>query len=183
MRQRQCVAPAEERPTLPGTGSADRRSGQSGLIKTCRVDIVKESAIENLADTFTAAMNPKTVGLIVAEEMAAADLMGPAEVLSRATIGKSDQPEARESRCYRVMTIGISAEPCVTECGIIIRPDIDLEKAPPLDTVFICGSSGFHGEKLNRSLLKWLKQTGTEYATYRSAWERYLRARSNRASG
>ena len=56
------------------------------------------------------------------------------------------------------MTIGISAEPCVTECGIIVRPDIDLEEAPPLDTVFICGSSGFHGEKLNRGLLKWLKQ-------------------------
>ena len=43
-------------------------------------------------------MNPKTVGLIVAEEMAGADLMGPAEVLSRATIGRSDQPEERESR-------------------------------------------------------------------------------------
>jgi transcriptional regulator GlxA family with amidase domain len=116
------------------------------------VDIVKESVIENLAAAFTAAMNPKTVGLIVAEEMAGADLMGPAEVLSRATIGRSDQPEERESRCYRVMTIGISAEPCVTECGIIVRPDINLEEAPPLDTVFICGSSGF-GEKLNRRLL------------------------------
>jgi len=94
-------------------------------------------------------MNPKTVGLIVAEEMAAADLMGPAEVLSRATIGRTDQQEARESRCYRVMTIGIGAEPCLTECGIGIRPEIDLEQAPPLDTIFIC-SSGFHGEKPNR---------------------------------
>ena len=103
-------------------------------------------------------MNPKTVGLIVTEEMAAADLMGPAEVFSRATIGRSDQPQARESRCYQVMTIGISAEPCVTECGIVVRPDVDLEEAPPLDTVFICSSSRFHDEKLNRRLLKWLKQ-------------------------
>jgi transcriptional regulator GlxA family with amidase domain len=103
-------------------------------------------------------MNPKTVGLIVAEEVAAADLMGPAEVFSRATIGMSDQPEARESRCYRVMTIGISAEPCTTECGIVVRPDVDLEEAPPLDTVFICSGGGFHGEKLKRRLLKWLKQ-------------------------
>ena len=102
-------------------------------------------------------MNPKTVGLIVAEEMAPADLMGPAEVLSRATIGRSDRLETRESRCYRVMTIGIGAEPCLTECGIGIRPEIDLEQAPPLDTIFIC-SSGFHGEKPNRRVLKWLKQ-------------------------
>ena len=103
-------------------------------------------------------MNPKTVGLILAEEVAAADLMGPAEVFSRATIGTSDQPEAREPRCYRVITIGISAEPCMTECGIVVRPDVGLEEAPPLDTVFICSSRGFHSEKLNRKLLKWLKQ-------------------------
>jgi transcriptional regulator GlxA family with amidase domain len=103
-------------------------------------------------------MNPKTVGLIVAEEVAGADLMGPAEVFSRATIGRSDQPEARESRCYRVMTIGINAEPCVTECGIVISPHVDLESAPPLDTVFVCSDSGCHGEKLSRRLIKWLKQ-------------------------
>src|SRR5258708_35446087 len=103
-------------------------------------------------------MNPKTIGLIVAEEVAAADLMGPAEIFSRATIGRSDQLEARESRCYRVMTIGISAKPCVTECGIVISPHVDLESAPPLDTVFVCSGSGCHGEKLGRRLIKWLKQ-------------------------
>jgi len=56
-----------------------------------------------------------------------------------------------------VMTIGIGAEPCLTECGIGIRAEIDLEQAPQLDTIFIC-SSGFHGDKPNRRLLKWLKQ-------------------------
>ena len=103
-------------------------------------------------------MNPKTVGLIIAEEIAAADLMGIAEVFSRATIRRSDQPEARESRCYRVMTIGINTEPCVTECGIVISPHVDLETAPTLDTVFVCSGSRCHGEKLNRRLIKWLKQ-------------------------
>ena len=107
---------------------------------------------------FTAAMNPKTVGLIVAEEITAADLMGIAEVFSRATIPRNHQPEARESRCYRVMTIGINAEPCVTECGIVISPHVDLEGAPPLDTLFVCSGSGRHGEKLSRRLVKWLKQ-------------------------
>jgi transcriptional regulator GlxA family with amidase domain len=110
-----------------------------------------------LAEAFIAAMNPKTVGLIVAEEIAPADLMGIAEVLSRAIIRRSDQAEARESRCYRVMTIGINAEPCATECGIVISPHVDLEGAPPLDTVFVCSGSGCHGERL-RKLVKWLKQ-------------------------
>ncbi len=107
---------------------------------------------------FTAVMNPKTVGLIVAEEIAAADLMGPAEVFSRVKIRRSDQPDAQESCCYQVITIGIKAEPCVTECGIVIKPHVGLEEAPPLDTIVICSSSGFHGEKPNRRLLKWLKQ-------------------------
>jgi transcriptional regulator GlxA family with amidase domain len=111
-----------------------------------------------LAEAFAAAMNPKTVGLIVAEEIAAADLMGTAEVFSRATIRRSDQAEAPESRCYQVTTIGINAKSCVTECGIVIRPHIDLEEAPPLDTVFICDGNGSHGEKLSRRLVKWLKQ-------------------------
>jgi transcriptional regulator GlxA family with amidase domain len=111
-----------------------------------------------LAEAFAEAMNPKTVGLIVAEEIVAADLIGPAEVFSRATIRTSDQPEARESRCYRVMTIGINAGPCVTACGISIRPHVDLEEAPPLDTVFVCSGSGSNRENLNRRLIKWLKQ-------------------------
>jgi hypothetical protein len=69
--------------------------------------------------------------------------MGPAEVLSRATIGKNDQPEARESHCYRVMTIGISAEPCVTECGIIVRPDINLEEARRLILFLFAAAADF----------------------------------------
>jgi transcriptional regulator GlxA family with amidase domain len=103
-------------------------------------------------------MNPKTVGLIVAEEIAAGDLMGTAEIFSRATIRRSEQLETPGSRCYQVTTIGTNAESCVTECGIVIRPHVDLEEAPPLDTVFICGGSGYHGEKPGRRLVKWLKQ-------------------------
>jgi len=111
-----------------------------------------------LAATFAAAMNPKTIGLIVAEQMTAGDLMGLAEVFSRARIRRRDQPEGSESRCYRVMTIGINSEPCVTECGIVIRPHVDLEEAPPLDTVLVCSGSGRHDEKLSKRLIKWLKQ-------------------------
>ncbi len=103
-------------------------------------------------------MNPKTVGLIVAEQIAASDLMGAAEVFSRAKIRRCDQPEGRESCCYRVMTIGVNAGPCVMECGIVVRPDVDIEQAPPLDTVLVCSGSGSHGEKLTRKLIKWLKK-------------------------
>jgi transcriptional regulator GlxA family with amidase domain len=103
-------------------------------------------------------MIPKTVGLIVGEGITAADLMGCAEVFSRTTIGKSDHPGPRESRCYGVMTVGLSAESCVTECGIVIRPHVDLEAAPPLDTILICSGDGCRADKLNKRLIRWLKQ-------------------------
>src|SRR6266487_779287 len=157
MRQRRCAPLAKELATSPRI-VCNPLYPQSGLVEFRLLDIVKKAAIENLAEAFTAVMNPKTVGLIVAEEIAAADLIGPAEVFARATIAGSNQSEARESRCYRVMTIGINAEPCVTECGIVISPHVDLETAPTLDTVFVCSGSRCHGEKLNRRLIKWLKQ-------------------------
>jgi transcriptional regulator GlxA family with amidase domain len=103
-------------------------------------------------------MNPKAVGLIVAEEMTAADLMGPAEVFSRAKVRRSDQLEGRECCCYRVITIGINTGPCVTECGIVVRPDVGLEDAPPLDTVFVSSGCANQDEKLSRKLVKWLKE-------------------------
>ena len=111
-----------------------------------------------MAEARATAMNPKTVGLIVAKQMTAADLMGPAEVFSRAKFGRTDQPEGREPCCYRVIAIGIDRASCVTECGIVIRPHVDLEHAPPLDTVFVCTGDGSDGEKLSRKLVKWLKQ-------------------------
>ena len=114
--------------------------------------------IETLAVAFAAAMNSKTVGLIVDEEVAATDLMGAAEVFSRAKIRTSDQPGTRDFFCYRTMTIGANAGPCATECGIVIRPDIEMEQAPSLDTLIVCGGSGGPGERLSRSLIKWLKQ-------------------------
>jgi transcriptional regulator GlxA family with amidase domain len=107
-----------------------------------------------LAAAFAAAMNSKTVGLIVAETIAAGDLMAPVEVFSRARIRRGDQPEGSESSSYRVVTIGVNTGPCVTECGIVIRPHVDLEEAPPLDTVFVC--SGSNSGRLNRRLIKWL---------------------------
>jgi transcriptional regulator GlxA family with amidase domain len=98
-------------------------------------------------------MNPKTVGLIVFEQMSAADLTGPAEVFSRATIQSAD---GRESRCYRVLTLGVDIAPCATECGIIIKPQAAIEDAPVLDTLIVSGGSGIQNARLGKRIAKWL---------------------------
>src|SRR6266581_6064170 len=98
-------------------------------------------------------MIPKTVGLIVFEQMAADELTGPAEVFSRAKMPTGD---GREFRCYHIITLGISTESCVTECGIIVKPQLAIKDAPPLDTLIVSGRSGIHDARLNKKITRWL---------------------------
>src|SRR5262245_30660148 len=98
-------------------------------------------------------MNPKKVGLIVFERVAASDLTGPAEAFSRANISEGN---GCQSSCYNVLIVGITAQPCRTECGIVVKPHTDLESAPLLDTVIIPGGSGMRNEKVTNKIAKWL---------------------------
>src|SRR5262249_61911903 len=84
---------------------------------------------------------PRTVGVIVFEQMTATDLSCPAEVFSRANIPRED---GRGRDCYHVVTVGTSTERCLTESGIVVHPHVDLLHAPPLDTVVIPGGDGIY---------------------------------------
>jgi transcriptional regulator GlxA family with amidase domain len=106
------------------------------------------------ASRFDVATKSKTIGILVFEEMTAADLLGPAETFSRATIPTDN---GRDRHCYHVVTIGVSTEPCVTESGIAVKPQVDMRRAPVLDTVIVPGGSGTHNPKLNKQVGKWLK--------------------------
>jgi transcriptional regulator GlxA family with amidase domain len=100
-------------------------------------------------------MIPKTVGLIVFEQMAADELTGPAEAFSRA---KMPTGNGRELRCYQLLTLGVGVTPCVTECGIIVKPRLDIRDAPPLDTIIVSGGSGVHDVRLRKKIAKWLSR-------------------------
>jgi transcriptional regulator GlxA family with amidase domain len=105
-------------------------------------------------------MNPKTVGLVVLEYVTAVDVTGPAEAFAQAKIRTVNQSAASGSfrRCYRVLILGVGSGPCLTECGIEIKPHLNLEEAPPLDTLFVCGGSQIHNSRQAKKLAKWLKQ-------------------------
>ena len=104
-------------------------------------------------------MNPKTVGLVLFERVTAVDVTGPAEAFGRTNIRMRNQAASggRFPDCYRVLTLGVNAGPCVTECGIVIEPHLNLGEAPPLDTLFICGGNRIHHAKQSGKLGKWLK--------------------------
>lgn len=100
-------------------------------------------------------MIPKTVGLIVFEQMAAVDLTGPAEVFSRARMPTSN---GCALPCYQVLTLGISTARCVAECGVIAKPQLDISESPPLDTLIVPGGSGIHDARLSKKIAKWLSR-------------------------
>src|SRR6266853_621532 len=98
-------------------------------------------------------MTPKTVGLIVFEQIAAGELTGPAEAFSRARMPTSN---GCALPCYQVLTLGIGTARCVTECGVIVKPQLDINDAPPLDTLIFPGGNGIHDARLNKKIAKWL---------------------------
>src|SRR5436190_280365 len=101
-------------------------------------------------------MNVKTVGLVVFQRMAAADLTAPAEAFARTKSNQAGDPESF-NYCYRVLTLGLSAGACATECGIVIQPQVNLEEAPPIDTLFVSGDSRSHTVRPSKKFAKWLQ--------------------------
>jgi transcriptional regulator GlxA family with amidase domain len=54
--------------------------------------------------------------------------------------------------------LGTTAQPCRTECGIVVKPHTDLASATALDTVIIPGGTGIRDEKVTNKIAKWLNQ-------------------------
>jgi transcriptional regulator GlxA family with amidase domain len=100
-------------------------------------------------------MTPKKVGFIVFEQMAADELTGPAEAFSRARISINDETDFR---CYQVRTLGIGTKRCVTECGVVVEPELNINDSPPLDTLIIPGGAGIHNGRVSKRIAKWLSR-------------------------
>ncbi len=100
-----------------------------------------------------ARMSPKTVGFIVFNEVAAAELGGAAEAFTRAHIPTS---YGYECHCYRLITIGLTTEPCFSRSGILVKPEVDFQTAPELDTLVVCGGEGIRAPTLCKKVAKWL---------------------------
>src|SRR5215471_159833 len=98
-------------------------------------------------------MNSKPVGFILFERIAVDELTGPAQAFFQARIATNDD---HEFCCYQVLTLGIGTERCLTECGVIVKPQLDINDAPPLDTIIVPGGCGIHDAKLMKKVAKWL---------------------------
>jgi transcriptional regulator GlxA family with amidase domain len=98
-------------------------------------------------------MNPKTIGFVVFNELATAELSGAAEAFSKAHLSTN---YGCECHCYKLVTIGVTAEACLSRAGIMVKPDTDFQDAPELDTLIVCGGEAIRAPTLCKRVAKWL---------------------------
>ena len=91
------------------------------------------------------AMNPKRIGFLGFEGVAASNVTDAADIFAAAVL---DRGYGSRISCYKVCTIGFSHECFRAESGIALRPDSTLETVAELDTIIVPG-----GHALQRSLV------------------------------
>ena len=84
-------------------------------------------------------MNPKRIGFLGFEDVAASNLTGAADVFAAAVL---DGGYGNRISCYQICTIGFTSECFRGESGITFRPDSTLETVSELDTIVVQAATG-----------------------------------------
>jgi transcriptional regulator GlxA family with amidase domain len=84
-------------------------------------------------------MNPKRIGFLGFDGVAASELTRAADVLAAASL---DGGYGNRIACYQINMIGLSSECFHAESGIAFWPDSTLETVSELDTIVIPGGDG-----------------------------------------
>jgi transcriptional regulator GlxA family with amidase domain len=99
------------------------------------------------------AMNPKRIGFLGFEGVAASELTRAADVLAAATL---DGGYGNRISCYEISTIGFTSECFRAESGTAFRPDSTLETASELDTIVIPGGDGLRRSLVSETIADWV---------------------------
>jgi transcriptional regulator GlxA family with amidase domain len=98
-------------------------------------------------------MNPKRIGFLGFEGVAASELTRAADVFAAATL---DGGYGNRMSCYHVCTIGFAFECFRSESGIAFRPDSTLETVSDLDTIVIPGGAGLRRSLGSERIADWI---------------------------
>src|SRR5690242_16156558 len=98
-------------------------------------------------------MQPKGIGFLGFDGVAASDLMLAADVFAGATL---DGGYGSRLSCYHISMIGFSFEVFRSESGITFRPDCTLESASGLDTIIIPGGKSLRQPLVSEKIADWI---------------------------
>jgi transcriptional regulator GlxA family with amidase domain len=104
-------------------------------------------------------MNPKRIGFLGFDGVAASDLTRAADVFAAATL---DGGYGNRISCYHVCTIGFAFECFRSESGIAFRPDSTLETVSELDTIVVPGGKGLRQSLVSERLADWILRRVTQ---------------------
>lgn len=93
------------------------------------------------------------VGLVGFDQVAALNLIGPADSFSAASL---DDGYGNRIPCYEVHTIGVFSDRLRTENGMLIQAQHTLSAAPELDTIIIAGGCGALGPEVRDKVASWI---------------------------
>ncbi|PYJ22312.1 MAG: hypothetical protein DME99_05825 [Verrucomicrobia bacterium] len=98
-------------------------------------------------------MNPKRIGFLGFEDVAASNLTGAADVFAAAVL---DGGYGNRISCYQICTIGFTSECFRAESGITFRPDSTLEAVSELDTIVVPGGNGLRKPLVVERIADWI---------------------------
>src|SRR5215470_10459845 len=98
-------------------------------------------------------MNPKRIGFLGFEGVAASDLSRAADVFAAATL---DGGYGDRMSCYNVCTIGFTSECFRAESGIVFMPDSTLKSVLELDTIVVPGGDGLRRSRISERIADWI---------------------------
>ena len=98
-------------------------------------------------------MNPKRIGFLGFEGVAASELTRAADVLAAAAL---DGGYGNRISCYQISTIGFASECFRGESGIAFWPDSTFETASELDTIVIPGGDGLRRSLVSETIAEWV---------------------------
>ena len=98
-------------------------------------------------------MNPKRIGFVGFEGVAASDLTLAADVFVAATL---DGGYGNRISCYHICTIGFALQCFRSESGIALMADSILEIVSELDTIVIPGGKGLRQSLVSERIADWI---------------------------
>jgi transcriptional regulator GlxA family with amidase domain len=96
---------------------------------------------------------PKRIGLLLFDGLTALDVAGPMEAFASARILDAGRGS---TRCYELLTVGLSRKAVVAESGLVLKPSVTLAACPRLDTIIVPGGRGLREGPANKLVADWI---------------------------
>lgn len=97
---------------------------------------------------------PRTVGILIFDDVEVLDAFGPFEVFS---VAQTSDPDDTGRNLFRVVTIAETSGPVRARGDLIVEPHYSFANHPPLDILVAPGGLGTRTQIANPVLLDWLR--------------------------